>query len=381
MSFIKVAFILTVFSITKSHCQTFFQDLEEQKSYHEKLLYIQKIINDITIDEFLEVVEEFGEYIDPYDYEILQLFIEFKRNEKLHAKPDWLETFEEIYRYRRFEENNKNSNEQEKDFVFNDEIKTKKNNEDENENDLIKGEVGHKGTDETNNKVIQKKIDEKEKDVLKKGYVEIVDIEEILEEKNDNNNKELNNEMNERLKIRENMDKTLKKLFSWSLDEDKSRKSKISNSLEFDWDFWSTAIIKYLLVKGQTNKNNSGLPEENNEEPKILNKPKVEDEESVNLNEFQDEIKKEKSTKIENAKVNYLYTLDIKKFRSTPEEAKEIFRSFSYDTKTDYICSETKKNSECTIERVSSMFYVDSILYLSYIFFINFKFYGSMVLY
>ena len=67
-----------VFSITTIHVQILFQNLVEPKSFHKKIL------NDITNVEILEVIENFGEYFDPNDYEMLHFFIEFNRNEKLN---------------------------------------------------------------------------------------------------------------------------------------------------------------------------------------------------------------------------------------------------------------------------------------------------------
>ena len=78
ISLINKVIILTIFSITTIHVQILFQNLVEPKSFHKKIL------NDITNEEILEVIEKFGEYFDPNDYEMLHFFIEFNRNEKLN---------------------------------------------------------------------------------------------------------------------------------------------------------------------------------------------------------------------------------------------------------------------------------------------------------
>lgn len=75
---ISIAIILTIFSITSTYVQILFQNLVEPKSFHKKIL------NDITNEEISEVIEKFGEYFDPNDYEMLHFFIEFNRNEKLN---------------------------------------------------------------------------------------------------------------------------------------------------------------------------------------------------------------------------------------------------------------------------------------------------------
>ena len=129
MSLINKIILLTIFSITTTQSQIFSQNHVDPDIYNENSKYIEKYI---TKEKIFEVMEKFGEYIDPDDYEMLIFFIKSNHYEILYLKSnEWFEFFEELDR---------KSQEKKEEFLAKEKVKSKQKHE-ENNNGLEEKKV------------------------------------------------------------------------------------------------------------------------------------------------------------------------------------------------------------------------------------------------